>query len=139
MDIDFYIRYLAYGRPCYVPQPLVNIGISDTQVTRVTFGRREIEIPEGFMLMEKYGFAQLRNWRIFDGWWRLMRNLRIREVKEIRDAGYAGEVPGRIAVMIRLQRKFPVWLLDIGPFSKLLMLFCFILYRPRRVSYDRIP
>src|SRR5882724_7330135 len=61
VDIDFYIRYLATTRAYYVPKVLVNIGISENQVTKKAFGNREVEIPEHFLLLEKTGTGILKN------------------------------------------------------------------------------
>ncbi|HZE85435.1 MAG TPA: glycosyltransferase [Puia sp.] len=111
----------------YIPQPLVNIGISETQVTRDSFGVRSVEIPENLWLLEKIGPAWLKNLRIFDHCWRLIRNLQISHEKEIREAGFSGPIPARISAMIRFQGRIPKGLLNIGPVSKILMTSCYIL------------
>ena len=81
VDIDFY--YSLPEKSCHLPEyisaALVQIGISESQVTRSSFGKPEIEIPERFMLFEKMEPESLNNIMIFDSWWRFIRNLKIRD------------------------------------------------------------
>ena len=83
VDIDFYIRYLATTTPAYVDKILVNVGLGSQQVTRDCFRLRVVEIPENFYLLKKVGVHNLRNILVYDAWWRLIRNLEIRRVKDI--------------------------------------------------------
>ena len=126
VDIDFYMRYLSSTKPIYIPDVLINIGISDTQVTKYTFGNRKVEIPENFYLLEKNGDAILNNILFFDSWWRLMRNLGIKDIKDIRESGYEGNIPPKIRAMINFQNKIPGKLLKNGFISKPCMFLCFL-------------
>ncbi|MBS1597640.1 MAG: glycosyltransferase family 2 protein [Bacteroidetes bacterium] len=126
VDIDFYIRYLASTHAEYIDKSLVNIGISETQVTKNAFRNREVEIPEHFLLMEKTGTGILKNITIFDAWWRLIRNLKIKSIEEIRQSGYDGAVPQAIISMIRFQQSIPTSVLRIGVTSKMCMLICYL-------------
>jgi glycosyltransferase involved in cell wall biosynthesis len=121
VDIDFYIRALAKTRPVYIDRVLINVGIGDEQVTRDCFRRRPIEIPENFYLLNKTGVAHLKNIRIYDAWWRLMRNLEIRDKEDIPRSGYKGRIPPVILSMIRWQSRIPLFILKRGVFSKILM------------------
>jgi len=121
VDIDFYIRYLSGKAPVYIPKILINVGLGSQQVTRDCFGQRPIEIPENFLLLNKVGTRRLKNWLVYDAWWRLMRNLEIRRQEEISDAGYKGEIPFVILSMVKWQRRIPRSLLKMGLFSKTLM------------------
>jgi glycosyltransferase involved in cell wall biosynthesis len=126
VDIDFYIRYLSSTQAHYIPKALVNIGMSENQVTKNVFRNSEIEIPEHFLLMEKTGTGILRNITIFDAWWRLIRNLSIKNIEEIRQSGYNGPVPQPIISMIRFQHNIPTAVLRIGAISKMCMLICYM-------------
>lgn len=126
VDIDFYIRYLEGKTPAYIPRILINVGIGSLQVTQYTHGHRNVEIPENFRLLNKLGAARLRNWMIYDAWWRLMRNLDIQRPQEIREAGYTGEVHPVILSMVDWQRRLSKRLLGIGPLSKSLMFLHYI-------------
>lgn len=128
VDIDFYIRYLkTYPAAQYIPVPLIHIGISASQVTKSSFGKAEIEIPERFLLWEKMNGQHLNNILIYDSWWRFVRNMRIDNEQKITGSGYFGTVPPVIRKMIRVQRKIPKALLNTGMFSKFFMGIQFIL------------
>jgi glycosyltransferase involved in cell wall biosynthesis len=119
VDIDFYIRYLAIGKPAYIPDILVNIGLGKSQVTRDCFNLRPVEIPENLSLLYRVGVHHLRNILVYDAFWRLVRNLEIRRLEEISESGYHGEIPAAVLSMIRWQQLLPLRLWRIGPVSKL--------------------
>jgi glycosyltransferase involved in cell wall biosynthesis len=132
VDIDFYIRYLNKYPPAgFIPKNLVQIGISESQVTRSSFGNRKIEIPERFQLFEKLKPESLGNLLVYDSWWRFIRNMQIKDSKDILENGYAGMVPGEIQSMIRFQNHFSPSLLKNGLFSKLMMGIHFLGQRSR--------
>lgn len=129
VDMDFYIRYLQLSKPVYIDLPLVNIGLNELQVTKQSSLVADIEIPEHFAILEKTGVDHLNNIIVYDAWWRLFRNLKIRKLDDIRKAGYTGPVPDKLLRIILTQRRFPTGLLQNGPFSKLLMTSSFIFSR----------
>ena len=109
VDIDFYIRYLnKHPTAAFIPEKLVSIGISETQVTRTSFGIRKIEIPERFLLFEKLNPESLRNLSVYDSWWRFIRNMQICDIKDISENGYSGHVPAAVQSMIRYQKSIPL-------------------------------
>ena len=130
VDIDFYIRAVSPDRTVYIDKPLVNIGIGKEQITQDCFRQRQVEIPEGLYLLNKTGIRQLRNIVVYDGWFRLMRNLEIRSEKDIFEAGYHQEIPLVLKKMIRFQHAVAPALLKIGALSKTLMVICYLLNRP---------
>ncbi len=122
VDVDFYIRYLTSHPPAiYIAENLIRIGISESQVTQSSFGNRQVEIPERFLLAEKLNPQSLKDWVVYDSWWRFIRNLNIRDEKEIAENGYPKAIPETIRSMIRYQKNIPAVVLKIGLFSKLLM------------------
>jgi glycosyltransferase involved in cell wall biosynthesis len=130
VDIDFYIRYIKkHGAPEYIPKNLVKIGISESQVTRSSFGKPDIEIPERFMLGEKLDAGAIHHIIVFDAWWRFIRNLSIRDVAQIKNSGYNGKIPDFILMIIRSQQKIPEPLLNKGVFSKIFMMFFYFKLR----------
>ena len=133
VDIDFYIRCLERTTPIYIPSILVNVGLGSEQVTQDCFRQRPVEIPENFYLLNKVGVRQLRNLLVYDAWWRLMRNLEIRQPREITEAGYTGDVPAVILSMVKWQSRIPKSWLRIGPFSKSLMFLHYLSH------YNSIP
>ena len=124
VDIDFYIRYLeASGtQPFYISRILVECGTGRTQVTQDCFRQRPVEIPENFYLLNKVGYANLRNVRVYDAWWRLMRNLEIRRREDITGSGYTGaRYQPSSCRWCRWQRMLPFRWWRIGLLSKTAM------------------
>ncbi|HYC30552.1 MAG TPA: glycosyltransferase family 2 protein [Chitinophagaceae bacterium] len=126
VDIDFYIRYIQQYPPVYIDAPLVNVGINQHQVTQVSFRKPEVEIPENFYLLKKTGTDHLKNFLVYDAWWRLMRNLDVRSVSQVSEAGYTEPVPRQVQKIISFQQKIPRSLLKTGIFSKLFMLASYL-------------
>ena len=131
VDIDFYIRYLKNSKPVYINKPLVNVGIGSQQVTMDCFRQRKIEIPEGFYLLNRTGQGVLKNIMVYDAWWRLLRNLEIKNTDEIIESGYSGPLPEVIRSMVRAQKKLPGFLLKTGITSKTFMFMHYIFNRKR--------
>lgn len=134
VDIDFYIQYLRGRKSAYIGKILINVGLGDQQVTRDCFRLRPVEIPENFYLLNKVGVSNLVNWHVYDAWWRLMRNLEIRHKDDITGSGYKGPIPAIVLSMISWQRKVPLSLLRIGPFSKMAMFIHYIFHYNRIAS-----
>ena len=129
VDIEFYYRYLNSFTSHYIDKPLVNIGMNEFQVTQQSSMVREVEIPEYFAFFNEAGYKNLKNILVYDAWWRLFRNLKIRSLQEIFDAGYHGNCPEILKRIIRFQTLFPYTLLSIGIVSKILMFIHYTLHR----------
>jgi glycosyltransferase involved in cell wall biosynthesis len=128
VDIDFYIRSLSGHSPSYIDQVLINVGIGEQQVTTDCFLQRPVEIPENFYLLNKVGAYHLKTIRVYDAFWRLMRNLKITSEREIVSSGYSGRIPPVIRSMIAWQSLIPADLLSNGVFSKVCMFLHFLLH-----------
>lgn len=133
VDKDFYMNILRQTPAfIYLDDILVNIGMSENQITQSVKGVREVEVPEQFYLLSKTGEQHLHNIYVYDFFWRLMRNLGLRRPQELKEAGLQGEPPALIVQILQRQRLFPLSLLKIGPVSKLLMAISYI-FRRRNV------
>lgn len=129
VDIDFYFDRMKYDDIVYINEPLINVGLSNEQVTKSCFRIAEVEIPEYFHFMNKIGWENLRNILVYDASWRLFRNLNIKNKNDLISAGYHDEVPLIISSLIKFQRKLPNQLLKFGATSKLFMLFHYLFFR----------
>lgn len=129
VDIDFYIRYLHQHKPVYIQEILVNIGVHKKQVTQEVSHDPAVVIPENFSLLNKIGVLQLNHVMVYDSWWRLLRNLKITNEEEIRQAGYNGAIHPVILSMVKWQRSIPRSILTTGIFSKCLMTIHYLLHR----------
>lgn len=122
VDFEYYIRRLKGTDFTAIKIPLVNIGIHADQVTKASFRKPEVEIPENLYLLEKLGENALNNIFVYDYYWRLFRNLKIRNSKQIK--AYSDiKLPSKIKRMLEYQLKIPLTILNIGVLSKPLMFF----------------
>jgi glycosyltransferase involved in cell wall biosynthesis len=124
VDMDFYIRYLATAKAIFINQPLINIGIHDTQVTVSSQLNPEVEIPEHLRLIEKLGSKAFDNLPFYDAIWRFIRNLDISNPAQLET--YSPQVPPQIIKMIDTQNRVGRSALRIGPLSKFFMFFSWL-------------
>ena len=127
VDFEGYIKTLQKGHKfSYIDKPLINVGISSLQVTKISSRIREVEIPENLYMLQKQGLHILNNIWVYDYYWRLLRNVSIRNEEDITDAGWNTEIPIPLKRMLKLQKNIPIAYLKIGILSKALMFLCFI-------------
>jgi hypothetical protein len=130
VDIDYYIRILKKEKAYeLIEEPLVNVGMSKDQVTNSCINKPEFELPEGLLLLQKHGLAPLRQVIVYDAWWRILRNTGTRNEEQLNRYAFYGNWPAAIIKMVGHQSKFSQELLQIGPVSKMLMLFSYLLNR----------
>ena len=123
VDLDFYIRVLYEEHSfVHINELLVNVGVNDTQVTNECINVPSVELPEGFLLISKYGTRALRNIRVYDAWWRLLRNMHITNKDQLSQAGQTGWAPVILSIVTH-QSRCPRFLLNSGITSKFAM-FC---------------
>ncbi|MDB5230244.1 MAG: glycosyl transferase family 2 [Chitinophagaceae bacterium] len=123
VDMDFYIHFLKGRNAVYIDQPLVNIGISEEQVTQSSFRNPLVEIPEHLIVLNKLGVKILRNLLVYDAFWRLFRNLKIRTAGDLEKYNINNEkLPAEIMRMVKHISRYPVKMLSVGLISKLCML-----------------
>ncbi len=120
VDFEFYIRALKKTDFIYINQPLINIGLGEHQITQHVFRNRDVEIPENIYLLNKLGKSILNNIVVYDYYWRLLRNLQIRNWNEFADK-VQDEIPDEIKSMFNIQKKYALKMLNKGIVSKLLM------------------
>lgn len=127
VDLDFYIRLLkAEKEYAYIDEALVNVGMSASQVTNYCINQPDVELPEGLLLLKKYGVQPLKDIRVYDAWWRILRNLNIRDPKQLQPYTPAGEWPAVIIQMIRHQSTKSPERLRKGILSKYFMTLSFL-------------
>ncbi|MCW3118425.1 MAG: glycosyl transferase family 2 [Chitinophagaceae bacterium] len=123
VDLDFYIRILFTEKSyVYIDQVLVNVGVNDSQVTNECINIPAVELPEGYLLIEKYGSKTLKNILVYDAWWRLLRNMLIIKKEQLSQYGQTNWPPV-IVTMVQHQSRCPRFLLNTGITSKFVM-FC---------------
>lgn len=126
VDIDYYKNVLVNNPSAQLLEDiLVGVGMNPEQITNQTKNIPEVELPEALILTEKYGTASLRNWRIYDSWWRMFRNMHIYSYVQLQQ--YApGPWPPVITSMLGFIEKLPKIFFKTGVTSKLSMLVSFL-------------
>jgi glycosyltransferase involved in cell wall biosynthesis len=126
VDLEYYIRVLQQEKEIYhIPKPLIHVGVSESQVTNYCINIPSVEIPEGHILLTKYGTDPLKNINVFDAWWRILRNCGIHSNQDLTQFGNSNW-PLCIHEMINLQSRFTKQQLKNGVFSKVLMTYSYI-------------
>lgn len=126
IDIDFYIRFLKqYSQWYYIPKPLINIGIDSSQFSNKYYKNPLVEIPEYFTVLKKLPVSPESNQYIFHALWLLVRKFKIKDLDQIRNAGYHDEVPNVIFKIIDYQKFIPRIIIKQTPFSNALMRMCY--------------
>jgi glycosyltransferase involved in cell wall biosynthesis len=123
VDVDYYVQLLEAGNQyIYLDQHIVSIGLHEDQTTVFCRNNEDVIVKENIHFAHKLGNNAFADILIYDYYWRLLRNYKIRTVDTLH---IYGVLPERILPVIRHQlnweKLFPIWLLKIGPFSKLLM------------------
>ncbi len=123
LDIDFYIRYfIAHPGYHYLPEKIINIGRSDTQMTHQYSQKIDAEIPEYLKLLSKLDQdLHLNNIYVFHRIWDLIRIFRIKTVEQLYATGYKGIMPQRIGEIIKFQKRIPRLIIKQPPWSKAIM------------------
>ena len=127
VDIDFYIRILSNEKEFeLIDKPLVNVGISESQVTNNCIDNPDVELPEGLLLLHKYGSSPLKNIIVYDAWWRIIRNVNVRNRDQLKQYAPYKTWPEIILRMVDHQSKVSNRLLKFGPLSKIAMALSYL-------------
>jgi glycosyltransferase involved in cell wall biosynthesis len=121
VDIEFYIRQIQQNGFYFIGERLVNLGFHADQVTARFHSRPEMEIPEYYYFLVKNGTTALRLWKVYDAWWRLIRNFKISSIQELQKYSNGQKWPVIIAKIIDDQQRFFPSLIRSKAGSKMLM------------------
>ena len=132
VDVDYYVQLLEAGNQyVYLDQHLVSIGLHEDQTTVFCRNNEDVIVKENVHFAHKLGNAAFADILIYDYYWRLLRNYKIRSVDTL--IAY-GVVPEKILTvihwMLQSQLRFPLSILKFGPCSKFLMTLNY-LQRPK--------
>ncbi len=123
VDVDYYVQLVEAGhRYVYLDQHLVSIGLHEDQTTVFYRNNEDVIVKENIHFAHKLGNAAFSDLLIYDYYWRLLRNYKIRSLQDLYTMGVQ---PAQLLPVIQHQLNWekhcPLWLLKFGPFSKLLM------------------
>jgi glycosyltransferase involved in cell wall biosynthesis len=126
VDQEYYIRVIQLlNNFTYINEPLINVGVSESQVSTSCFNVPSVEIPEMYILLSKYGTSPLKNIMVYDAYWRILRNTNTNSKSKLESFGQT-EWPKVILSMVELQSKFNQNTLRNGVISKTLMSISYI-------------
>jgi glycosyltransferase involved in cell wall biosynthesis len=120
VDVDYYSRLLKEGYQYhYLPEHLVSIGLHEDQTTVFCRNHADIIFKENIWFASKIGEAAFKDILIYDYYWRLLRNYKIRSLQDIIVNGVnENEVPAIIKHMLKHQLKSNLASLQNGWYSK---------------------
>jgi GT2 family glycosyltransferase len=135
VDVDYYVRLLQAGFDyVYLDEHLVSIGLHEDQTTVFCRNNSEIILKENILFAYKIGEKAFKDLKIYDYYWRLLRNDGVRSSDQIIDSGVVAEkILPLFSHMLNLQNKIPRAVLKMGVISKLLM-FLNYLTRPELIQ-----
>jgi hypothetical protein len=83
VDVDYNVSLIKAGFDyAYIDQHLVTIGLHKDQTTEFVGENLDIKFRENIWFAAKMGAEAFRDWKIFDYYWRLLRNFKIRDEKD---------------------------------------------------------
>ena len=127
VDIDYYIRLInQHNIFTYIPKKLINVGLSEIQVTQSCFNKPEVELPESLYLLDKFGTHVLKNILVYDGFWRMFRNLKTFNIREVKKYTGTQSVPAIIVALLKDINTYNSAFLQIGAISKILMFVSYL-------------
>jgi len=131
VDIEFYMRILKQTKSFrYIDTPLINFGLHESQVTQSAINNPEVELPEAWLLLKEYGVSALRDIRVYDAWWRLFRNMNIRDRNQL--LSYVNEKwPAEILAIVDSESRVPHSFLKVPAISKLFMTMSYLKNKSR--------
>lgn len=123
VDVDYYVRVLQAGYEyVYLDEHLVSIGLHEDQTTVFCRNNSEIILKENILFAFKIGESAFKDLKIYDYYWRLLRNDKVKSLEQLKDAGVESrKILPLFSHMIQLQIKIPESILRFGPTSKMLM------------------
>lgn len=131
VDVDYFVRIIESGNKySYIDKHLITIGMHDDQTTVFCHENPEIMLKENILYAEKRPINVFRKIFVFDYFWRLIRN---HKVKSINDLVKIGIKPEEINLplkhIIEAQKNLSYKSLKNGLASKFLMFRTLLIHR----------
>ena len=129
VDVDYYVQLLEAGHGYkYLDAHLVSIGLHEDQTTVFCRNNEDVIIKENIWFATKIGNKAFKDILIYDYYWRLLRNYKLRSVSDITITGvHEQSILPVIYHMLGLQQNIPLSILKMGIISKTLMFFNYLL------------
>lgn len=101
VDIDFYINILKQGTLHFDSREVISIGISPSQITNSVNNDKKINVFEYFYLLKKYKIQNLAETTILPPYRWLAEKFSLKNIRDIRDAGYTEELPADVDIIFQ--------------------------------------
>ncbi len=135
VDLEAYIRILLKYQCSYIPKPVITMSYNASQVTNDCFGNPDVEIYEALVYYRKAGDASRERLLTYDAWWRLLRNLSIRNKEQLMKHSKGEKVPQFLISMLSFQSLIPLKILNIGFLSKMFMFVSYLINNLRGFNH----
>ncbi|WP_447641530.1 MULTISPECIES: glycosyltransferase family 2 protein [Chitinophagaceae] len=128
VDVDYCVRTIEQGNRVYfIDETLINIGMHPEQTTVFCNNNPEIVLRENILYSDKIPLKAFKEIELYDYFWRLIRNHKVRRLEDIYTTGVQPEqIKPIIQSMVNFQKKFSLSLLRKGIVSKSLMFLHYI-------------
>ena len=129
VDVDYYVQLLEAGHGYkYLDAHLVSIGLHEDQTTVFCRNNEDVIIKENIWFASKIGNTAFKDILIYDYYWRLLRNYKIRSIQDITVTGVNEQtILPVIHHMLALQQNISLSILKMGIVSKTIMFFNYLL------------
>lgn len=129
VDVDYYVQLLNKGlQYIYLDQHLVSIGLHEDQTTVFCRNNEDVIVKENIWFAQKMGNKAFADILIYDYYWRLLRNYKIRSIDDLEKDGVAKDrITQVIYQMLSVQKHIPLPLLNFGPLSKIAMSISYLM------------
>ena len=121
-DIECYVRWINEYKTnnIYISKPLVTVSYNTSQLTRTLSTNPKVVIHDYLLFYHKSQGKGLKHILVYDTWWRMIRNLKIRDLEQLKQyTDYT--VPKFLARIILLQKRIPTNILSNKIVSKVSM------------------
>jgi glycosyltransferase involved in cell wall biosynthesis len=134
VDVDYYVRLLKTGyKYHYINQHLVNIGLHEDQTTAFCRANRDIIFKENILYAGKLKPDVFKDVLIFDYYWRLLRNYKIKTSRDIVANGvHENQIPKVITHLLYTQSMWSLRFLRNGVASKTAMALSYFAWLTKR-------
>ena len=135
VDVDYSVRTIDSGiKTFYIDEHLVTIGMHPEQTTVFCYENPEVMLRENILYAQKRPANVFKKMWVFDYFWRLIRNHKVKSVEDIIRTGvHPEEIITPIKDIIHAQEKYSYKTLRTGLFSKILMLKTLILNKHKYI------
>jgi len=128
VDVDYSVRTIDSGiGTFYIDEHLVTIGMHPEQTTVFCYENPEVMLKENILYAQKRPANVFKKMWVFDYFWRLIRNHKVKSVEDIIRTGvHPEEIITPIKDIINAQKTYSYKTLRTGLFSKILMFKTFM-------------